>query len=333
MIIIDELPFRFVENEGFKMFMAVACPLFSIPGRMTIGRDCLAMYKLERDKLKTFFRLTKQRISMTTDLWTSNQNLSYMVLTAHFVDDDWKLQKRILNFVTCPKHKGEEVGLLIEECLNAWEIHSVFCITVDNATANDVIVRYLMRKFVNKGTAVVGGKHMHVRCTAHIINLIVQNGLIQYSESIERVRHLVKYVRSSPARCFKFDECAVKEKVLTKKSLALDVVTRWNSSYLMLERANLFKDVFERYKIEDPSIRADFTKDGPKAFPSDEDWDVSSFMETVLENFYDATVRVSDTYYVTANIFLDEIGTIYSLFKEWIEGPNEYLKSVAENMK
>ena len=102
----------------------------------------------------------------------------------------------------------------------------------------------------------------------------------------------------------------------------------------MLERAVIFKDVFERYKIEDASIiRADFPLAGPKAFPVDHNWDVASFMENVLECFYDATVRVSGTYYVTANIFLDEIGTICTLFKEWIESPNEYLKIVATKMK
>ncbi|KAF3670368.1 hypothetical protein T459_25457 [Capsicum annuum] len=40
MIIIDELPFSFVENEGFKKFMSKAQPLFWIPSRRTITRDC-----------------------------------------------------------------------------------------------------------------------------------------------------------------------------------------------------------------------------------------------------------------------------------------------------
>ncbi|MGR6722276.1 hypothetical protein, partial [Aeromonas veronii] len=80
----------------------------------------------------------KQRISITTDGWTSNQNRSYLVVTAHFVDDDWNIRKRIINFVTCPTHKGDEVGLVIEECLKGWELDHVFTVTVDNASANDV---------------------------------------------------------------------------------------------------------------------------------------------------------------------------------------------------
>uniref|UniRef100_A0A803PYU0 HAT C-terminal dimerisation domain-containing protein n=1 Tax=Cannabis sativa TaxID=3483 RepID=A0A803PYU0_CANSA len=39
MIIIDELAFRFVEQEGFKLFCSVACPKFDIPSRVTIARE------------------------------------------------------------------------------------------------------------------------------------------------------------------------------------------------------------------------------------------------------------------------------------------------------
>ena len=217
MIVIDELPFRFVENEGFKYFIYVACPMFCLPSRTKVGRDCLALYKVEKEALKTFFRKSKQRISITTDLWTSNQNLSYMCLTAHFIDDDWKLQKRIINFMACPSHKGDEVGLLIEELLTELGVDNVFCITVDNAIANDKTVTYLKSKFLNKGTAVAGGKYLHVRCVAHIINLIVRCGLTEHNESIERIRNLVKYVRGSPTRLVKFKEFAAKEGVDTKK--------------------------------------------------------------------------------------------------------------------
>ena len=333
MIVIDELPFRFVENEGFKYFISVACPLFCLPSRSKVGRDCLALYKVEKESLKTFFRKSKQRISLTTDLWTSNQNLTYMCLTAHFIDDDWKLQKRIINFMACPSHKGEEVGLLIEELLNVWGVDNVFSVTVDNAIANDKTVAYLKKKFVNKGTSVAGGKYLHVRCVAHIINLIVKCGLKKHNESIQRIRHLVKYVRGSPARLLKFNEFAGKEGVETKKSLAGDVTTRWNSTYLMLNRANLYKNVFERYRDEDASMRGDFPLTGENAFPEESDWAVGDFMEKILEPFHDITIRVSGTSYVTSNIFMDEIGTIYNYLKDWIGSENECLVELATKMK
>ncbi|KAK9677784.1 hypothetical protein RND81_11G166700 [Saponaria officinalis] len=86
MIIMDERPFRMVEHEGFRLFMSVACPHFKIPSRWTIARDCLSLYLEEKCKLKSDFSNLSFRICLTTDTWTSCQNLGYMCLTAHYID-------------------------------------------------------------------------------------------------------------------------------------------------------------------------------------------------------------------------------------------------------
>ena len=53
MLIIDELPFKFVEGDGFKNFMVSCCTRFKIPSRWTFSRDCYSMYLDERVKLKS----------------------------------------------------------------------------------------------------------------------------------------------------------------------------------------------------------------------------------------------------------------------------------------
>ena len=117
MIIVDELPFSFVENEGFRHFMSVTQPRFPLPGRISIARDCLSLYESEKLKLRSMFTKTNQSVCLTTDAWTSVQNINYMVLTAHFIDQDWKLHKRILNFCPITSHKGAIIGKKIEKCL------------------------------------------------------------------------------------------------------------------------------------------------------------------------------------------------------------------------
>ena len=69
-----------------------------------------------REKLKG--ALKGHRVCLTTNTRTRNQNLDYMFLTGHFIDDDWKLHKRILNFCQVEDHKGETIGRKIEMCLH-----------------------------------------------------------------------------------------------------------------------------------------------------------------------------------------------------------------------
>ncbi|CAN1753431.1 Zinc finger BED domain-containing protein DAYSLEEPER [Linum perenne] len=86
MIIVDELPFSFVEHRGFKRFMEVCCPEFDIPSRRAIREDCFKLFIVERQKLKDYLRTAcAGRVSITTDTWTSVQNLNYMCITAHFI--------------------------------------------------------------------------------------------------------------------------------------------------------------------------------------------------------------------------------------------------------
>ena len=181
-----------------------------------------------------------------------------MCLTAHFFDNGWNLQKRILNFCQVPNHKGDTLGRAIEACLLDWGIDRILCITVDNASSNDTALTYLKKCVNGWGNAILESKHLHMRCGAHILNLIVEQGLKEYNISINRIRAVVRYVRGSPIRLQKFKSAAEMEKLSTQKLVCLDVTTRWNSTYLMLDSATYFQKAFERLEITDLGYYQEF---------------------------------------------------------------------------
>ena len=93
-------------------------------------------------------------IALATDLWTSNQTLSYMCLVAHFIDKNWNMQCRVLNFVELdPPHSGNVIAQAVFECVAAWNIEDkIISITLDNASNNDKAIRNLKARFVARGT-------------------------------------------------------------------------------------------------------------------------------------------------------------------------------------
>ena len=120
-----EHPFTMVEEEGFNLMMKQEMPQWTSVFRYTIRIDSFKVYDFEKKKLKALLKMVDQ-ISLTTDLWWSGpQRIEYMVLTAHFVDLDWKLQKRVLNFVHLPPpRKGANIADCILTCLREWEIEN-----------------------------------------------------------------------------------------------------------------------------------------------------------------------------------------------------------------
>jgi hypothetical protein len=89
-------------------------------------------------------------------------------------------------------------------------------------------LEYLRKRSAHKPSAILENRFMHVRCCAHILNLIVTEGLKEVDESIMRVRSAVKYVKSSPARFESFRTCLERENINFKELLCLDIPTRWN---------------------------------------------------------------------------------------------------------
>ncbi|KAG6533523.1 hypothetical protein ZIOFF_007398 [Zingiber officinale] len=229
-VVKDEMPFRVVEGARFVEMMKEAQPRFKIPNKKKIASLVWDLYALEMAKIKSV--IGDQRVSITIDTWISIQNINYMVITAQFLDNDWKLHKRIINFTKITSHKGDAIGKVLETCLSDWEIDKVFTITVDNASTNDKAMEYMGKRLKEMGTLLFDGKYLHLRCCCHIINLIVKSGLKFPNESVESIRNCVKYIHSSGARLDQFRECAILLKMDKMSTVPMDVPTRWNSTYI-----------------------------------------------------------------------------------------------------
>ncbi|KAL4313239.1 hypothetical protein GQ457_01G027380 [Hibiscus cannabinus] len=301
MLIVDELPFVFVEHEGFRYFCKQLCPKSVPPSRKTVTRDCYSIFIEERSKLKDIFSKLSSRVCLTTDTWTSGQNLGYMYLTAHFIDDQWRFHKKIINFCPIPGLSGEIIGKSIEKCLNEWNLRKILTVTVDNASSNDVAIQYLRRRITHWGGSVLDGRFLHMRCAAHILNLVVKDGLKELDLSIARIRGAVRFVRSSPNRLQTFKACMEEENITSKSYVFLDIETRWNSTFLMLETALKFKKAFDNLYTKGGA----YCKELRRHFgvPDYDDWRRVEAFLPFLQIFYETTLKVSGSLHVTSNSY------------------------------
>ena len=280
---------------------------------------------MEKEKLKYMFVSSSQRVCLTTDTWTSIQNLTYMSLTAHFIDKGWRLHKRIINFLKVPNHKGVTIGREIKACMLEWGIYSIFTVTVNNATSNVGALDYLKRRTKNGKSTILENEFMPVRCCAHILNLIVMEGLKEVNTSILKVRNVVKYVKSSPSRLDKFKSCVERQKIGEKGLLYLDVPTRWNSTYLMLKVAEQYQGAFDLLQEDDGQFVSQLSGGGGGGGggcglgpPTFDDWDIVRVFMKFWKLFYEVTLRISGSLYTTSNLFFQELSTAYDhLDKYW----------------
>ncbi|KAL3637488.1 hypothetical protein CASFOL_018656 [Castilleja foliolosa] len=305
MVIVAELPFCIVEDESFRSFCAQMQPRFHVVSRPTITKDSYQIFFEEKEKLRNYLTETSTRVAITTVMWTSIQNLGYIVITAHFVDKNWKLQKKIINFRVVPHpHKGDVIAKVIESCLLEWGLEKIMTITLDNAKNNDTCVSDLKRRLNKRGgMMLLGGEFFHVRCFAHIMNLVVRDGIDMVTDTIKRLRRSVKYVRSSPSRMQMFKKCVEEEKLTCKRLVCMDVKTRWNSTYHMIDSALPFEKAFDRLEEQDPSYSRECES-------LNLDWIKLKRLHSFLEEFYLLTKRISGSHYTSSHTLFDEISNV-----------------------
>ncbi|CAN1146222.1 Zinc finger BED domain-containing protein RICESLEEPER 2 [Linum perenne] len=237
----------------------------------TSTTDVFSTYEVFKKKIMEVLKIARRTVE-------------YMVVTCHFVDRNWKLQKRI------------NISDVLHKCLVEWDIErNIWTITVDNASNNDVAMRTLKRTLTCMTTLPLGGDIFHVRCCAHILNIMVQFGLKEIEGVIENVRQSVKHIAISESRVNMFREVA-KQLRLSGKKLILDCCTRWNSTFHMISVALEFKDVF-------------------------------------LEVFSEVTNIISGSSYTFANVFLPELWRIKVLLKNTIQSGDESMKGMARKMQ
>uniref|UniRef100_A0A803N7L4 BED-type domain-containing protein n=1 Tax=Chenopodium quinoa TaxID=63459 RepID=A0A803N7L4_CHEQI len=206
-------------------------------------------------------------------------------------------------------------------------------VEVDNASSNDTAIGYMRRKINGWKTGVLKGRFLHMRCVAHIVNLVVSDGLKTVNESVQRVRHAVRFIKQSPARLQRFKKCVLDEKINTKKGLCLDVPTRWNSTYLMLNAAIELQDAFERYSGEDPHYVVDLNERDGKGSPDSDDWNNVRRLSEFLQAFYDLTLHVSGSLYVSLNLFFHELVSVAVLMKDLVSSDDVDMCLMACRMK
>ncbi|CAI7786842.1 unnamed protein product [Closterium sp. NIES-53] len=131
-VVTCDLPFRIVESEA-KNF---------IPSRWMVSRDTV-VYATAALQSAIAEMLAKEgelgcKVSITIDVWTAPNNKAWLVVTGHWIDENFQLRTVVLEFhEMLGRHGGREMAQVVEETIVQWGLEGC-CLgfTTDNASSN-----------------------------------------------------------------------------------------------------------------------------------------------------------------------------------------------------
>ena len=270
----DLRPISIVNGRGFQTFVHELNSEYKVPSTNTVVKYMHVVYgELKAEVMEV---LAGCSVAITTDMWTSVATRGYITVTAHCIDREWKLISKVV--ATRPvdeRHTGVNIAAHINAIQEEFGMKSVTALVSDNAA--------------NMVTAAKEAKLIHVRCFAHTLQLAIHEGI--KSATIARVsaagrRMVTHFHHSALATNALLDEQKRRNPGKKTVHLVQDVVTRWNSTYLMMKRIQDLKLSLFSVLLDDTITKP---ADRKMLDMTDRDWAVMDDVIPILEPLAEAT--------------------------------------------
>ncbi|KAJ5742543.1 uncharacterized protein N7511_011275, partial [Penicillium nucicola] len=330
------LPFRTVEQQEFKdllQYIRLAKSELNIPSARSIRR------LLDNEQSVLSKLPSRSYLSIALGCWTSPFGQAFLAITGYFLDQGLNYCKVLLGFEHMQgSHTGTHLSETVIRILQEHGITDrVLSITTHNASNNNTMIQGVQEMV--QSHALHNTSVFRVPCIVHVIQLSLKDllGKIKANPknaeaesewsgertkslqsapgyasgnivaTLKKIRELTVFITASPQRREAFRALQITEPKLLPIQ---DVRTRWNSTFLMLERAKKLQRVFNQYCATHQYVQFQLGQ---------EEWRQVEYLLLVTKPFFHYTKILSKTQDVTVH-------SVFSIYKELFN----HLDDVAE---
>lgn len=300
MFVMEHLEYSLVDSKHFQRWVKSINPDARIIRRHTLSSIINDKTSQLVDLVSSKLRLADS-IALTFDNWSSRKSSrGFACLTGHYIDENWRLVSVLLEFgyMKYP-HDAETLKTFIGDSLKRLKIEDkTIAITTDNASNNIAAVK-LLKEDLDLDLN-FEFEFIHFRCINHVIHLAVKDALKDLKPLVTKVREVVSFIRSSTKRSETFEW--VQKEIIDQHEpnfsprsplkLIDEVDTRWNSTFLMLERALLLRVALIKTGALIPQIK----------FIQEIDWEELEEVSNFLKPLHEVTKALSGENYPTVSL-------------------------------
>ena len=287
MIAADNQPFSIVEDQGFIELMAHLEPRYLIPSRKYFTQEALPkFYTNVRSSIAEEINEAKF-LSFTSDLWTCpHSHESFISLTGHWLDNDFNWKSTMLNSKHFPgRHTGPLIESAFNQMLMEWSIEQARIHILVRDGASNIALGARLSELDS------------VHCFIHRLQLCIGDSILSQravNDMCTKARRLVTHFQHSSQACTAFKNIQIENGSKQPLLLVQDVKTRWNSTFLMLQRLNLLKATVQLY-----------AGDHEITIPTANEWQLMEKVLRLLQPFFEVTKKISGDQSILSSVIPD----------------------------
>ncbi|KAJ9056877.1 hypothetical protein DSO57_1039651 [Entomophthora muscae] len=305
----NKIPLEVLQDPRLLRFIGTSLPANSqvnlsvMPGNVL--EDASIQVQLYKSKVRDILR-RQIGVCITLGRWNNEKGLKQIVVTSHFIDNDWKPKELLLGIfnpaTTTNLEHARQLFVLIEEYEFVGVLHTI---TTDYGSDMCIIIQELSKLCAAKNIKFVPSEQ-HVPCLGFIINSTLNNVLkfgispskndinsphfnnqMSINERLEKFRGGISNILGSVERLMHFQAFFMKNHTKYRE-LILDSANEWDSTYHMVETLLEVKQAYN-----DTCYCSDLNKFAI----SQEDTELLEEMKNFLGPFHAFSIRVSGTRY------------------------------------
>ncbi|XP_058088811.1 putative AC transposase isoform X2 [Magnolia sinica] len=238
-LIEGSLPLSTFEDEGLTNSFKFLNPSVKLWSRERVQAVILEVYRsMREDTRASVLQVKSSKISITLDFWSNYEQICYMSITVHWIDENWTLHKLLLDISHIPYHYGDhEIHHALLKVLKMFNFDDsrILSCTHDNSQSTINACRMLKKDL--DGRKLPGSHESHffyIPCAARTLNLIIEDGLGTAKQIISKVQEFVLEMNASLEIAQDFRQMAAAYQEGSWK-IPLDASMRWSGKYTMLD--------------------------------------------------------------------------------------------------
>lgn len=291
---------QIMSSEPFQDFCKKLNRFYALPSPDQLERGIGDEYTRYQSLVRMVIDNIPGRVSLTCDSWSPHIMRGYIAISAHWIDENWKLNSCVIGIKYFPAPRNEHaMSELLLNLIKEYNLHTkIRSITTGSSKEMEPAMR-LVAEALNAQYITGLDADWHIRCVSEIITHAVMECDLLMQEEVAKLRTILQIVHNSEPMQAMFKDVQTRlgrapEEIVDVPQL--DNSAQWNSTFGMIESCYNVRNVFEDL------CNANEFKHRLGSPPTASEWRTLKAMKDFLEPAYELTTQATAGMYTTLSM-------------------------------
>ncbi|XP_020251663.1 uncharacterized protein LOC109829028 [Asparagus officinalis] len=318
------LPSPVFEDEMLQNSFKFLNPSAKLWPKEKVHAVTIEIFRSMQEDVKELLEHVNSKVSITLDFWTSCEQLFYMCIKCHWIDENWFLQKVLLDVVHVPYPcTGQEIYHALIKTLQRFNIDKKILSCTNDGSPHAIHACHALKEDLDARKL----PFYYIPCAARALNLIIEDGLRTPKPIISKIREFSLELNSAPEISQDFKQLTAIYQEGSWK-FPLDTSASWNGDYTMLDIVRKAPN-----SMDSTMKKHEETFGTRNLLLTSTEKSVVNILHSYLEPFHKITTNLSTCKVPTVGLvlfFMDHVFEMISTCRD--SSCHEWLKSVADDM-